>query len=440
MSIALMNTAIRLQKVSKVYRLGQSGGRASYRTLAEDVGNVLRRLRSGARLWGREKAGVERISGRHLWALREVSLEIERGESVGIIGPNGAGKSTLIKLIAGITEATSGKIGVRGCVAVLLEVNAGIHPELTGRENIYLNGTIMGLRKAEIDRKFDRIVAFGGLKDFLDTPVKRYSSGMRARLGMSVAVHMEPDIMLIDEVLAVGDLSFQARCLKKMLAFRDSGVTVLLVSHQMKSILTMARRVIWLEEGRIVKQGDPLEVVRDYERHQTLVFQSVSEQQDDADPVFMESVDICGADGRARLVFEPCETVTLRMRYQARQALPKAAFGFSIRNEQNVICGSSQLLDGCAGPVRRGMGAVQCRFQLPPLHPGKYYVQCGCQSSARVKAATSRVLGEFQIRDGITHCLDEDGRSFFEAFRTYSPLALEAEWSRVRPGRRAPAQ
>ncbi|HXG01224.1 MAG TPA: ABC transporter ATP-binding protein, partial [Bacteroidota bacterium] len=205
-------------------------------------------------------------SQEEFWALRDITLEIFRGERIGIIGRNGAGKSTLLKVLSRITEPTTGRIRIRGRVASLLEVGTGFHPELTGRENIFLNGAVLGMSKAEIRKKFDEIVAFAEVEKFLDTPVKRYSSGMYVRLAFAVAAHLEPEILIVDEVLAVGDMAFQRKCLGKMESVANEGRTLLFVSHNMSSILSLTQRCFLLESGRIAAAGPSTDVVREYIR------------------------------------------------------------------------------------------------------------------------------------------------------------------------------
>nr|NIS42913.1 ABC transporter ATP-binding protein [Desulfuromonadales bacterium] len=199
-----------------------------------------------------------------LWALRNITFEVSQGEVLGIIGRNGAGKSTLLKVLARITEPSSGRAEIRGRVSSLLEVGTGFHPELTGRENVYLNGTILGMRKKEVDRKFDEIVDFSGIEKFIDTPVKRYSSGMKVRLAFSVAAHLEPEILIIDEVLAVGDADFQRKCLDTMKRVGGEGRTVLFVSHNMPAVTRLCNRTILLEEGRVAADGPSGAVVTRY--------------------------------------------------------------------------------------------------------------------------------------------------------------------------------
>jgi len=199
-----------------------------------------------------------------IWALKDVSFEVKKGEALGIIGRNGAGKSTLLKVLSKITIPTSGKAEIRGRVSSLLEVGTGFHPELTGRENVYLNGTLLGMRKKEVDDKFDRIVDFSGIEKFIDTPVKRYSTGMKVRLGFSVAAHLEPEILIVDEVLAVGDADFQRKCLDKMKDVGQQGRTVLFVSHNMPAVTRLCERAILLDEGKIIEDGPAGRIVSNY--------------------------------------------------------------------------------------------------------------------------------------------------------------------------------
>jgi lipopolysaccharide transport system ATP-binding protein len=207
---------------------------------------------------------VRHVKNDHIWALRDVSFKVREGEVLGIIGRNGAGKSTLLKILTRITEPTSGRARLRGRTASLLEVGTGFHPELTGRENVFLNGTILGMRRREIDARFDAIVDFSGIEPFIDTPVKRYSSGMYVRLAFAVAAHLEPDILLVDEVLAVGDVAFQRRCLGRMAEIGREGRTIIYVSHNMASVINLCGRAILLEDGQIAAHGRPSEVVESY--------------------------------------------------------------------------------------------------------------------------------------------------------------------------------
>jgi lipopolysaccharide transport system ATP-binding protein len=247
-----MAIAIEAQGISKRYRLGEF--QAAYGTLRESL------VHAGRLLTGKE----HKLKTQELWALQDVSFEVEEGEVLGVIGRNGAGKSTLLKVLTRITTPTSGRVEIRGRVGSLLEVGTGFHPELTGRENIYLNGAILGMKRREIQRKLPEMVEFSGVEAFLDTPVKRYSSGMYVRLAFSVAAHLEPEILLVDEVLAVGDAEFQARCLGRMEDFGATGRTVLFVSHNMRAVAQLCDRVLLMEHGSVVRDGPAAEVVAHY--------------------------------------------------------------------------------------------------------------------------------------------------------------------------------
>jgi lipopolysaccharide transport system ATP-binding protein len=250
-----MQAAIRATNLSKQYRIGAP---ARYRTLRESLAQTARALGRALRD-GRFQPETDRI-----WALREVSFEVQPGEVVGVIGRNGAGKSTLLKILSRITEPSDGRVELRGRVGSLLEVGTGFHPELTGRENVFLNGAILGMTRREIARKFDEIVAFADLDAFLDTPVKRYSSGMRMRLAFAVAAHFHPEILLVDEVLAVGDAAFQRKCVQKMEEVGSQGSTVLFVSHNMNAVARLCPRAILLADSRICRDGPTADVVADY--------------------------------------------------------------------------------------------------------------------------------------------------------------------------------
>jgi lipopolysaccharide transport system ATP-binding protein len=247
----MSDIAIRVTGLSKRYRIGLQ--KARYRTLRESITEKFSRI---ARRANEEKA--------YFWALKDIDFEVKKGESLGIIGRNGAGKSTLLKILSRITKPTSGRAVLNGRVGSLLEVGTGFHPELTGRENIYLNGAILGMRRTEIDRKFDEIVAFSEIEKFLDTPVKRYSSGMYVRLAFAVAAHMEPEILIVDEVLAVGDAEFQKKCLGKMGDVASEGRTVIFVSHNMTAVLSLCSEALLLKNGMIEISGLPHDVIDDY--------------------------------------------------------------------------------------------------------------------------------------------------------------------------------
>lgn len=259
----MSNTSVNIQNISKAYRIGRN-------EVANDtfIGSFVRTLTAPLKNYRNLKKLTSFSDSNNsedvIWALRNVSFEVKRGEVIGIIGKNGAGKSTLLKIISNITEPTSGKIEIFGRIASLLEVGTGFNPELTGRENVYLNGTILGMTKKEIDKKFDEIVEFSGVIKFIDTPVKRYSSGMKVRLAFAVAAHLEPEILIVDEVLAVGDAEFQKKCLGKMESITSEGRTILFVSHNMSAIKNLCTKAVLLKDGEIASVGYTKNVIEKY--------------------------------------------------------------------------------------------------------------------------------------------------------------------------------
>lgn len=265
----MSDIAIRVENLGKLYRLGHL---VSYETLTDTVTTAVSNTFS--RLKGGSKPKAKNLGSEYIWALKGVSFEVKRGEVMGVIGPNGAGKSTLLKILTRITTPTEGYAEIHGRVGSLLEVGTGFHSELSGRENIYLSGAVLGMKKAEIDRKFDEIVDFSGVERFIDTPIKRYSSGMQVRLAFSVAAHLEPEVLLVDEVLAVGDADFRRKCLGKMQEVTGEGRTVVFVSHNMQSIEKLCHEAILLEDGKITFRGDPASTVAQYLGTKDLVLKS----------------------------------------------------------------------------------------------------------------------------------------------------------------------
>lgn len=276
------------------------------------------------------------------WALKDVSFDIQQGDRVGIIGRNGAGKSTLLKILSRITEPTSGKVSIKGRVASLLEVGTGFHPELSGRENIYLNGAILGMSKAEIKKRFDEIVAFAEVEKFLDTPVKRYSSGMYVRLAFAVAAHLEPEILIVDEVLAVGDAQFQKKCLGKMEEVGQEGRTVLFVSHNMTAIESLCKSAIMLSNGSVACAGDVSTVIPEYlslsdatEIGSREV--SIEEAAFHDLPIAFKAVRVLDSTGRPRSDFINTESITVEMDVLLREYVPNLRIGFELKTYKNTI-------------------------------------------------------------------------------------------------------
>jgi lipopolysaccharide transport system ATP-binding protein len=373
-----MKPAIRVDRLSKQYHLGARNGEG-YQTLRESIMGTLatpwRRLQRLAR--GRPAgAGEGRDSPESFWALQDVSFEIQPGEVVGIIGRNGAGKSTLLKIISRIVEPTAGRVEARGRLGSLLEVGTGFHQELTGRENIYLNGSILGMSRKEINRKFNEIVAFSEVEQFLDTPVKRYSSGMYVRLAFAVAAHLEPEILLVDEVLAVGDIGFQRRCLRKMNDISQHGRTILYVSHNMASIRTLCKSALLLEQGQLIDQGEAAVQVARY----------CSRLRECAETPLAERTDREG-NGLARIVSvrlenelgEPVDQllsglpVTVVLSYTSRLQ--------GVRLRVGISCWTQDMLkllhldsEACGAELAPMQSSGQYRCHIPklPLPPGSY--------------------------------------------------------------------
>ncbi len=352
--------AIKVENLGKQYQIG--GEKASYKTLRESLMEGVKApfQRAAGLLRGESysAAGLDRT----IWALKDINLEIKRGEVVGVIGPNGAGKSTLLKILSRITEPTEGRALIRGRVGSLLEVGTGFHPELTGRENIYLNGSILGMRREEIDRQFDEIVGFSGVEKFINTPVKHFSSGMYVRLAFSVAAHLEPEILLVDEVLAVGDAAFQKKCLGKMEDVASEGRTVLFVSHNIISIRNLCGRVICLENGNIVQNGDTFAVTEEYLqqslRAETLADIDTLIQLLPSDPVFrLHEIQIC-QDGEPCNVVLNSKPVEVGIRYSVLHPTTGLRVYFDLLNDHNILIRTFHDDDAEA---------------IPTMEPGEYY-------------------------------------------------------------------
>jgi lipopolysaccharide transport system ATP-binding protein len=310
------------------------------------------------------------------WAVRDVSFEVKPGEALGIIGANGAGKSTILKLLTRILRPTRGQCEVRGRVGALIEVAAGFHPDLTGRENVYLQGSIMGMRQAEIARAFDQIVDFSGISEFIDTPVKRYSSGMNARLGFSIAAHLNPDVLLVDEVLAVGDVAFQERCVARMRALLARGIPVVFISHNLPAIVELCTRGIVIDRGALVFDGPPAEAAATY-RQVLHAAPADPAHGDPAKPMRIAAVEI-GSDGHSAPGVVPSGgALRVRICYDATEAT-RAHFAVDIHTADGLQCtGINTRMDGSDFGVLRGRGLVELSIPRLPLLPGCYVVSVG---------------------------------------------------------------
>lgn len=398
-----MTTAISIEHVSKCYRLGSIG----HGTLREDIQSLWAKLR------GRPDPNAiigthEAIEGETLWALRDVSLDIQQGEVWGIIGRNGAGKSTLLKLLSRVTAPTSGRIRVRGRVASLLEVGTGFHPELTGRENIFLNGAILGMTKGEIRKKFEEIVDFSEIGPFIDTPVKRYSSGMYVRLAFAVAAHLDPEILVVDEVLAVGDAAFQKKCLGKMGDVANEGRTVLFVSHNMGSIRSLCEKAAILKTGQLVSSGPADEQVSAYLRDLEQDAQTPLQQRTDRSGNGSYRLEkIIATDLSTESTASLCagDPVSFTFFFSRQTTAPaSASFGFSCfraGSGEKVFHADSRQQNICFDclPVS---GMVTCTIPQLFLAPGRYLLDV-IVCSAGGKATTLdhvRSAYTFDVVDG----------------------------------------
>jgi homopolymeric O-antigen transport system ATP-binding protein len=361
-----MTQSILVDKVSKCYRLG-----ASQHTMLRElmVGTLSRWL-------GRRPASAPELK----WALNDVSLEIERGEVVGVIGRNGAGKSTLLKVLSRITHPTSGRIEVTGRVGSLLEVGTGFHDELTGRENIYLNGSILGMSKREINAAMEQIIEFADIGEFLDTPIKRYSSGMRMRLGFSVAAHLSTDVLLVDEVLAVGDVGFQKKCLGTMRELAHGGRTLVFVSHNMAAIENLCQRTIWIADGRIEQDGDTKDVIRAYLNSFGPATQSLNlstnSDRSGAGAVRFLKIEFFDADGGELRVVHSGDALRIRFHYECYRDLTNLHFGLRIfSNLGTLITNAHTWATGQPIPrAPKGRGSIEMEIDFLNLMPGRYYL------------------------------------------------------------------
>jgi homopolymeric O-antigen transport system ATP-binding protein len=362
-----MPSAIVVEHVSKRYQLGHSNGTTMLR---ETLVNLVRRP------FRRSKR-----TGDVVWALKDASFSIEPGEVLGVIGRNGSGKSTMLKILAKITRPTSGRIVVNGRVASLLEVGTGFHEELTGRENIHLSGSLLGMRRKQIDAKLGAIIDFAGVDRFLDTPVKHYSSGMTMRLGFSVAAHLESDILLVDEVLAVGDGEFQKKCLQTMDDLRTVGRTVLFVSHNLAAVENLCSRAIWLDAGSVRRDGRPKEVIQAYidsfsdMRNDDLDLRMITARRGSGDARFTR-LQLLSSDRTPVKAIASGDTVVVRLHYAAKVKVEWPVFGLEIYSHLGTLVSQIHTYNSGVevGSIGPGEGYIDVEIQDLNLMPGRYYL------------------------------------------------------------------
>ena len=316
------------------------------------------------------------------WALRDINFEVQRSEALGIIGPNGAGKSTLLKLMAGITAPTTGEIRIKGRLSALIEIGSGFHPELTGRENVFLSGAILGMKRREIAAKFDRIVDFAGVAPFIDVPVKWYSSGMYVRLGFSIAAHLDPDVLLIDEVLAVGDAAFQEQCLARIHELRREGTTAVFISHDLSAVEQLCDRVLLMDHGRVVRSGMAADVVRDY-RKRALIDQEAAAPEPPRGGVNITGAQILTLDGARPMFLRTGDPVVVRLSYQTTGPVPPAALETYFYSADGKVLFYQQTTALDSAPlVLAPSGAVEFSSDELPLQPGRYTIAVACREAA----------------------------------------------------------
>jgi homopolymeric O-antigen transport system ATP-binding protein len=350
--------AIEARGVGKHYRLGQQ--QAAYGSLRESLAGLTSRRRTPA------------MPVRDMWALRDVDLSVNEGESVGLVGSNGAGKSTLLRILARITEPSVGVVRTRGRVGVMLEVGTGFHPELSGRENVFLSGAVMGMTRADIRRRYDEIVTFAGVEQFLETPLKRYSSGMQLRLAFAVAAYLEPELMLVDEILAVGDAEFQRRCLSRMKTLGAEGRTVIFVSHDLGAVTSLCSRAVWAHHGQVMRDGNAREVVAEY-------YASVLEKSAQADFEVTEEAGIEQAaitDLQGNPLSQPLRDApfVLQASVATREPIPSLdLFMFVTRRDGTVVLSEGWRDQEGMPRLAAQPGRYRVRMEVPPvLPPGDY--------------------------------------------------------------------
>jgi lipopolysaccharide transport system ATP-binding protein len=401
--------AIRVEDLSKLYKISHL---ANQRTVRDAVHH-------GMRLVWRRLRWNARPKREEFWALRDLNFEMKRGEVLGIIGRNGAGKSTLLKVLSRITEPTTGRITLRGRVASLLEVGTGFHPELSGRDNIYLNGAIHGLTRAEINRKFEQIVEFAEVTRFLDTPVKRYSSGMYVRLAFAVAAHLEPDILIVDEVLAVGDATFQKKCLGKIREVStEEGRTVLFVSHNLSSVRQLCSRAILLEQGRLAFDGLPGAAIAAYTQQDRTKSDYKHIAGDGAVRITALRMP---ADGGAEAIASIFGEMRIEIHYEAKAAVGSLEFFILVyADDGECVAASFQTDSGARVAAGAETRSISVSFKNP-FAPGRYMVSAGIFDAFRQFHDWVEFAESFEVSSGFA-----DGRAFDQRL---GRVSLEARWT-----------
>ena len=351
---AMSDIAIQVEGVGKRFKLRSAGGH----TLKSMVMDRLRR---------------HDAADRELWALKDIGFTVERGTTLGLIGANGAGKSTLLALLAGTMMPTEGHLETRGTISSLLELGAGFHPDLTGRENVFLAGAIMGLTRTQMNRRFDAIVEFADIGRFIDQPVKHYSSGMYVRLGFAVAVEVDPDILLVDEVLAVGDASFQRKCLRRMSEFREQKKTMLIISHDLNTIQSVSDQILFLDHGRVLGHGPPGQVIGQYETFWREQMSTERRREWGTREVILTGAQFLNEAGQETAKFTWGQALTVRLHYEAQTPVGPSVFGFGISDENGqLVHGNNTQIENVSIPALSGRGTVVLKLPSLNLATGTY--------------------------------------------------------------------
>jgi lipopolysaccharide transport system ATP-binding protein len=397
----MSDLAIRSQDLGKLYRIGE---REQYTALRDVLTDALHA--PFRRLFGNSQFAIRNSQSDSIWALKEASFEVNHGEVVGIIGHNGAGKTTLLKILSRIADPTEGLVDIYGRLGSLLEVGTGFHGELTGRENVYLNGAILGMRKTEVDRKFDEIVAFSEIERFIDTPVKRYSAGMWVRLAFAVAAHLEPDILLLDEVLAMGDAGFQKKCLRKMGEVGEGGRTVLLVSHNMAAVNNLCQRAILLKQGRILKDGPAPEVVRYYldsfEENTAISLENRKDRYGDG-RLRVTRISLADASGRSTSYLRSGESgqIIVQYRSQVPQQFRSVLVGLALFSPWGEkVCDLETTYSGNHFDIIGPSGKFICDVPRIPLQAGNYSITVRVYVGEHIYLDLVQNAGQIRVEKG----------------------------------------
>ncbi len=362
---------LKFNNVSKRYRVPQEAETGAARN------PIVRRLQSLRR------------PAQDFWAVRNVSFDVERAEALGIIGHNGAGKSTMLKLLSNITTPSSGEITINGRISALIEVGSGFHPELTGRENAYLSGSILGMSRREITAKLDSIVEFAGLRQFIDVPVKRYSSGMYVRLGFSIAAHLDPDILLLDEVLAVGDAAFQSKCIQRIKELKQAGTTIVFISHDLAAVENLCDRVLLMQRGEVIASGSPQEVIAEYQRGASTFVKAAPSGASDGAALSKEaecvSLAFYDSEGRETATFHTGESLTARLKYVAHKEVKDAVLSVFFYTENNELaCQFTTGVNDHGVELEQGAGTIEFPCGELGLQPGLYHLDTAIERHPEV--------------------------------------------------------